>query len=104
MASEEESNPKMDVEEVNNKEESTEKKSDEIQSEASKSSKEEDKKDAKLKQGMTAGAAAAANPHYRVKISGLPRFYTPTVSIHCIVYLNINKHINLNNVRSKDLN
>lgn len=27
-----------------------------------------------------AGSLPVANPHYRVKISGLPRFYTPLVS------------------------
>lgn len=30
---------------------------------------------------QTTGAAAAAHPHYRVKISGLPRFYTPLVRL-----------------------
>lgn len=29
----------------------------------------------------TGSAAAPAHPHYRVKISGLPRFYTPLVRL-----------------------
>lgn len=80
MASEEESSIKMEVEEVNKTEESSDTKLEENQSEVKTNIKEENKKDVKPKQGSTAGAAASASPHYRVKISGLPRFYTPSVS------------------------
>lgn len=66
--------------EVENTEESTAKNTDESKPEDENKSKDstEEKKDGKPKETLTAGAAAAANPHYRVKISGLPRFYTPT--------------------------
>lgn len=47
----------------------------------------EEKMDVDLPNGKTDAekkksnsSAASANAHFRVKISGLPRFYTPTVS------------------------